>query len=396
MNADTRRKIAVIALDLDRTGISAVIMNYCRRIDRREFDLSLFVGDRVMPEYLEECGQLGIRVNILPLKHRDPTGYYTGLYRLLKQERYEIVHVHGNSAMITPELVIAVLTGIKARAAHSHNTACDHPVIHRLLSPFFGCLYQKAIACSRPAGQWMFGNRPFEVLQNGIDTSRYQYDRETRRRFRERLGIGDAFLVGHAAQYTLQKNHEFLLEVFRKLAEKREDAWLLLAGNGPRFGDVEQKIKKHPYRDRILVLGDLPQIEEAYSAMDLFVLPSLFEGFPVVLVEAQAAGLPCLVSDRITKEVNLSGNVHFLPITSADIWADAIRLEMETQADSRQDCGAQSAKRGERSAQARQCIIAEGYDAGSNAARLQEIYREMLSGEQKGTKETCRGTRFPR
>lgn len=379
MNADTRRKIAVIALDLDRTGISAVIMNACRQIDRKEFALSLFVGDRVMPEYLEECRQLGVRVNILPLKHRDPAGYYAGLYRLLKQERYELVHVHGNSAMITPELAIAALTGIRVRIAHSHNTACDHPVMHQLLRPFFGCLYQKAIACSHLAGQWMFGNRPFEVLQNGIDTSRYLYNEETRRRFRKRLGIGDAFLIGHAAQYTLQKNHEFLLEVFQKLAEKREDVWLMLAGNGPRFLEIEQKIKEHPYRDRILVLGDLPQIEEAYSAMDLFVLPSLFEGFPVVLVEAQAAGLPCLVSDRITKEVNLSGNVHFLPITSADVWADAIWLEMETQADCRPDCSAWSVRRRERSGQARQRIIAEGYDAKSNVIRLQEIYRELLS-----------------
>ena len=382
MNAEKRRKIAVIALDLDRTGISAVIMNYCRQIDREAFGMSLFVGDRVMPEYLKECQTLGVCVNILPLKHRDPAGYYTGLYRLLKQERYDLVHVHGNSAMITPELVIAAMAGIKARIAHSHNTACDHPVMHRLLHPFFCRLYQKAIACSRPAGQWMFGNHPFEVLQNGIDTSRYQYDREKRRCFRNQLGIGDAFLIGHVAQYTLQKNHEFLLEVFQKLAEKQENVRLLLAGNGPRFSEIKQKVREHPYRERILVLGDLPGMEDAYSAMDLFVLPSLFEGFPVVLVEAQDAGLPCLVSDRITKEVNLTGNVHFLPITSADVWADAIWLEMET--DGRQDGEARSAGRRERSMQAQQCILAERYDAGSNVVRLQEIYQELLSEKNRG------------
>lgn len=366
---NSKIKIGMIALDLDRTGISTVIMNCCRNIDRAKFDIDLLVGDRVVSEYIEECKELGVEVIEFPLKHRDSKGYYMGLLKVLKAKKYDIVHVHGNSAMVTPDLFLAFLAGTKARVVHSHNTTCDHITMHKMLSPIFHRLYKKGIACSTPAGEWMFGNRPFEVLPNGIQTEHYRYDEKKRQEFRKRLGVTDEFLLGHIAQYTVQKNHPFLLKAFEEIAKEHENVKLLLVGSGPNFDEIMQKIEQHPYKERIIVLGDSSEIDFVYNAIDAFVLPSLFEGLPLVLVEAQAAGLTCLVSDKVARESDMSGNIEFVTIDSAKAWEQAVAKEMSKKKENRE----------KKSQKARECIIKNKYDVQSSVLRLQEIYKDLLS-----------------
>lgn len=362
----SKMKIGMLALDLDRTGISTVIMNCCRYINRTNFEIELLVGDRVVPEYADECERLGIQIIRLPLKHEYTRQYYVKLFKILWDKKYDIFHVHGNSAMVTPDLFLAHLAGIRLNLVHAHNTTCDYPVIHRLLSPFFRLMYKKGLACSIQAGQWMFGKNRFEVLHNGIETGIYRYNQEKRKEFRKKIHMKEEFLIGHAGQFDAQKNQRFLLKVFAQTSEKQENIRLLLAGNGPDFEEIMDEIDKHPYKERIIVLGDSSQMDYVYNAVDLFVLPSLFEGLPLVLVEAQAAGLTCLVSDRVSHEADLSGNIEFLPVDSTDVWENAIKREICKKED-----------RQKKSENAQKRILENEYDAKNSVLKLQKIYQDL-------------------
>ncbi len=425
---EEKRKIAMVALDLSRTGISTVIMNFCRYRDKKEFQVELLVGEGVVEEYERECRDLSVKLLVLPSKHRDPAGYYKELFEALKQGNYDIVHVHGNSAMILPELFLARLAGCRARVAHSHNITCDHVMLHRLLRPFFFLFYEKGIACSIQAGQWMFGKRLFEVLANGIDAERYAFSEEICKK---------AFLIGHVAQYTPQKNHGFLLEVFSLVADREEAAKLLLVGDGMLFEEISSKVKEHPFRERIHILGDVQDMPGLYSRLNLCVLPSLFEGLPLVLVEAQASGLTCLVSDRVPKAADMTGDMKFIPIASqnaAKLWKEAILEEIAIWKQEKQACekhGAETEekqneksakehcrkerenkskeektevarqtghisskeyldeKRRKRSVQAITQIRESGYDVRDCVRRQQAMYRELL-GKQPGSKRRAR------
>ena len=297
-------KVAMVAVDLSRTGISAVIMNYCRYINKRKFEISLLVGNHILNNYREECKKMGINIIELPFKLENSVSYYKELTKKLNEKRYDIVHVHGNSSMITPELILAKICGIKVRIAHSHNTTCNHKILNKILKPLFKIGYTDGFACGRLAGKWMFGQKPFCVIPNGFDVNKFAFDSEARNQIRSELEIEDKYVVGHIGQFNDQKNHRFLFEIFDKLAQINDDIVLLLIGNGPDYLQICKLIEKHRYKDRIIVYGETNSPEKMYSAMDCFVFPSKYEGLPVSLLEAQISGLPCIASDKITKEVD--------------------------------------------------------------------------------------------
>lgn len=318
-------RIAMVAVDLSRTGISTVIMNYCRTIDLSKFKIDLLVGNHIITEYRKECEKLGINIIELPFKFDDAKGFYLGLFKNLSSKKYDIVHVHGNSAMITPELFIAFVRGIKVRIAHSHNTTCDHKKIDRLLRPFFKLMYTNGFACSEMAGKWLFQNQKFEIIYNGFKTEKFAFSDKNRKKIRHQLQIEDKFVIGHVGQFNDQKNHKFLLRLFETIGKQRENAVLLLIGNGPDKEEICELINEHPFRDRIIVYGETEHPEEMYCAMDVFVFPSKFEGLGIVLLEAQISGLRCVVSDVIPSEAIISKNVEVFSLDdSLETWSGAI------------------------------------------------------------------------
>lgn len=301
--------VAMLAADLGRTGISTVIMNYCRNIDKDLFKIDLLVGNHILPEYREECERFGISIVELPFKLENPKRYYRKLWQALSGDKYDIVHIHGNSAMITPELIIARLKRIKVRIAHSHNTTCNHLLLNQILKPVFNLMYTEGFSCSRDAGQWMFGNKKFYIIPNGFNIEHFKFVQENRDEIRGSLNLVGKYVIGHIGQFNSQKNHKFLLAVFEKVAEKKEDAYLILVGNGPDFKEICQIIEKHPFKEKIILYGETDYPEKIYSAMDVFAFPSKHEGLGIVLLEAQVSGLPCVVSDVIPKEAIISNNV---------------------------------------------------------------------------------------
>lgn len=318
-------RIAYLTKDMPVNGITTVIMNYCRNIDMSKFQITIFSGAPIVQMYRDECTSLGVDVVELPAKKTESKKYYMALWKHLSKKKFDIVHVHGNSATITVELSIAMLKGIKVRIAHSHNSTCDYLRSHKILSPIFNLVYTHGFACSDLAGRWMFGNHKFAVLPNGFDTKKFVFDAQKRASIRSELGVAGKFVIGHVGCFNDQKNHPYLLKIFEKVAAENSEAYLLLVGEGPNFEQVNRSIQNHPYRDRIIYYGVTEHVEYIYDAIDVFVFPSKHEGLGIVLLEAQINGLPCVTSDVVPQEVMLGNRIMFLPLVdNVDEWKEAI------------------------------------------------------------------------
>lgn len=369
---ESKLRIAYLTKDMAVNGITAVIMNYCRHLDRDRYQLTVLAGSPITETYRTECEKLGVQLIELPPKKSAPKAYYRAIWKHLSARAFDVVHIHGNSATITVELAIAAWKGIGVRIAHSHNTTCDNEKLHKLLSPLFRLLCTHRIACGEEAGKWMFGRKPFVSLPNGIDNARFAFDPNKRAEVRRELGV-EGYLIGHIGRFNDQKNHPFLLSVFEKAAAVLPNAYLLLVGDGPNYDKVTAMIETHPYKSRIICYGTTDRMDAVYSAIDVFVLPSLFEGLPVALIEAQSAGLDCVVSDRVTGEADLTNSVAFLPIDDAAGWAEKLSALSTTHTEvDRERC----------SAERRDRITRAGYDAAVNARMLSSIYDDAVGGRR--------------
>jgi glycosyltransferase involved in cell wall biosynthesis len=252
---------------------------------------------------------------------------------------YDIIHYHLSSIS---ELAIFKYAKKKGRKiiVHSHNTFTDVP--SRLRRIVFGCLHKVLrifanrysdvkCACSAPAAKWMFGSKSKNaiIMNNAIDVGKFKFNEAYRSELRERYNITQDIILGHAGRFSVQKNQNFLLDIFNALLEIRKDCALVLMGNGELVNSVKQKAKDLGIEDKVVFIDFQEDIYKYYSLFDLFVLPSLFEGLPITLVEAQANGLSCLVSDAITRESDLSGLVEFFPLTDGcEKWAEKINEKL--------------------------------------------------------------------
>jgi glycosyltransferase involved in cell wall biosynthesis len=249
--------------------------------------------------------------------------------------------------------------GVPVRIGHAHNSSQPRDAKY-LLKLFYKRLIAgqatQLFACSDEAGRWMFGNADFRVLNNAIDAGKYAFDAAIRSEVRHELGLpADALVVGHVGRFDPQKNHRFLVEIFEKMSK---DARLLLVGDGVLRPDVEQQAEALGIRDRILFTGVRTDVDRLLQAMDVFLMPSLFEGLPVSIVEAQAAGLPCLISDKVPIECKKTELVTQLPLAASSAeWAGAVLSAAET---SRRNTLEQ--------------IRGAGFDIRANAEWLQNYY----------------------
>lgn len=320
-----RIRVAMLATNLELNGISSVIMNYVRYLDLSKYNLTIIAGKSIEEKYRLECNDRG--VNIIELPHRldDTKGYYYNLYKSLKKGNFDIFHVHGSSATLAIDLMIAKLAGIKLRIAHSHNTTTNNMKLHKILTPIFKVLYTKGFACGIAAGKWLFGNRDFVVIPNGFDVKKFMYSKKARDKFRENNNLENTIVLGHVGRFNRQKNHPFILKVFDELIKLNSKYRLLLVGNGPDFNKVQSLIEKSQNSDKIILYGETINPSDVYMAMDKFILPSLYEGLPVVLLEAQISGLPAIVSNVVTSEVKMTDNLIFESLkNSPKKWAKSI------------------------------------------------------------------------
>ena len=352
-------------------GITSVIMNYYRNMNRTGMQIDFVVKNEISEEFRAELEGSGATVHYIP-RNSNPLKYMRQLYRVCKDGGYDVVHIHGNSAMMLLDVLPAVWARVPVRIVHSHNTTCSHVMLHKLLRPLFHRSYTHGFACGEDAGKWLYGRRPFTVLKNGIELAQYRYDPAVREEYRNQIGAGDRTVIGHVGNFIEQKNHTFLLDWFAELVKEDDRYLLLLLSDGALLDEMKAKAHRLGLDDKVLFMGKSTKARCYFQAMDLFVLPSLHEGLPVVLVEAQAAGLPCLVADTVAAEANLTGTLRYLPINSTRVWVDAVR-STETAADRAAQSDAWIEK-----------ITEAGYDVVANANCMKELYEEYCRQRKKG------------
>lgn len=309
-------------------GVEAVVMNYYRHIDRSkvQFDFLVDADSTLVPR--EEIESLGGRIFEIP-PYQHVFEYQRELQRLFKQEGWKIVHSHINALSVFP-LRAAKKAGVPVRIAHSHSTSGKGEYAKNALKSVLKTQSNRypthRFACSKFAGEWLFGKAAhFEVVYNAIDLDRFRFNVEARAEARADLGlVGNQFAIGHVGRFTAQKNHAFLIDVFTEVAKRRDDAVLLLVGTGEAEASVKALVDERGLTDRVKFLGQRSDVNRLYQAFDAFVLPSLYEGLGLVGVEAQVSGLPCLLSDAITREVDVTGECRFLPIEEKLNWINVL------------------------------------------------------------------------
>lgn len=318
-------KVLVIATTrLGYEGITSVIMNYYRNINLDKIKYDFILGSGAMDWVINEIKDKGGDIYNIPIRNKNPLKYLFKLVRIIKKNKYKIIHVHGNSSTIYLEMLAAKLSNVPIRIAHSHNSTCNHKFIHYLLKKPLNKIITNPIACSKLAGNWLY-NKEYTIINNGIDIEKFIYNEKIRNEYRKKFDIENRFVIGHIGHFSYQKNHEFLLNIFKEIYKKEPSAILILIGDGKLRKEIEDQIENLKIEKNVILLGKRDDIFNIIQAMDVFLFPSRFEGLPVSLVEVQAAGIQCIVSDAITKECNITGKVKYISLKKDKVyWAEEV------------------------------------------------------------------------
>lgn len=314
------------------SGVMSVIMNYYRNIDRDKVQFDFIYFTRSDDTYKEEIKSYGGNTYLVPKPSLKPV-FKAELLKTITSSKY--IALHNHVVFLTSYLApIAKKNDIKNVITHCHATMYSDKMINSIRNQLLCLGFKKHathyFACSEAAGRFLYGKESMDagkvvVINNAIDYEKFRFNEAIRNRVRCELGMKNHFVVGHVGQFRKNKNHTFLIKIFAALKEKGRHAKLILVGKGPLFEQIKREIKKLNINSDVLLLGKRNDVHELLQGMDIFVLPSFFEGLSVAGVEAQAAGLPCVISDTVTNEVNISDLVVFKSLNDSPVsWADAI------------------------------------------------------------------------
>ena len=311
-------------------GVETYLMNYYRNINHDKFQFD-FIS--IYPElcFEDEITKFGGRIYHLPSEKRRPLKYFNELVKIMKS--YRIVHINMLSAANILPIIAARKAKVKHIIVHSHNSNTPSGVIRKILDRINRVYLRKNAtdfwACSNLAGEWLFGKKicqsdSFKVIPNAVDVKDFKFNFNIRNSLRKKLKIEEKFVIGHVGRFSYQKNHEFLIKMFYEFQKDRPDAILMLIGEGELKEKVEKQVKDFKIEDKVLFIGITDKVYEYLNAMDVFVLPSRFEGLPVVGIEAQMTETPCIFSSNITQEVDISKNSQFVDL-DIEKWSNALQ-----------------------------------------------------------------------
>ena len=310
-------------------GVAAYISNYFQNMDLNKFDVTFLVVRNIKNKgRYKEIKEKGGKIHELYFE-KNIIKYSEKVDNYFKNNNYDIIHCNvANVAFII--LKYAKKHNIPVRIMHSHGTISSDRFANRIRNDVLIKIGKKYaneyFACSMAAGKAMFGNKDFYVVNNAINYEKYYFDEDIRKKCRKELNIDDKIVVGTIGRSVPQKNHKYLIKVFSKVVENNGNMILIIIGGGPLDNKLQKLINELKLQDYVKLLGNREDAYKLYNAMDLFVLPSLYEGLPVVGIEAQVNGLNCIMSDKITEEVNFLNKCKFISINnrSINLWKNEI------------------------------------------------------------------------
>lgn len=341
------KRVLCIINTMNTGGAETFLMKVFRALDRTKYQMDFCVNVE-KNFYDKEICELGGKIFYIPPKSNGIKTFKKNLSELIKREKYEyVLRITSNAAGFL-DLKIAKKAGAKICSARSSNSSDGLGVKAKMIHRLGRFLYEKYVdvkfAPSDLAAEYTFGKKSIKqrkalILNNGIDLDVFRYYSEERDKLRKELKIDDKIVVGHIGRFMEQKNHSFLLDVFREIKDKEKNAVLLLiGGNGDLEASVKEKVELLGINDSVIFAGIRSDIPQILSAMDVFVMPSFYEGMPNTVIEAQATGLHCVISNTITKQANITGIVQYLSLDdSAQVWAKKVlELVRKPRVDTRQ------------------------------------------------------------
>ena len=396
--------VLVLITVMDRAGAETMMMNYLRNIDRNKIHMDFLINREQRADYEDEIEKLGSKVYHMCALYPGKIRRYKKEFKsfLTRYPQYDIIHSNLEERSYYA-LKIAKSMGISVRIAHAHSAPQGYNVkmimrlyLRKKLQKY--CTHK--LACGEKAGKWLFGKssclismeqyvkrekteqfmengntcntaNTVVLMKNAIEVKRFLYSDSIRNNIRKKLKIKDSTLViGHVGRFTGDKNQSFLVDVFKNVNNRHSDCMLLLVGGGkPREeirykGAIRSKVNQNSLKNKVRFLGVRDNISEIMQAMDIFVMPSKSEGFPVTLVEAQAAGLRCLVSDEICYDVNLTDEIQYKSLEDGEQeWAEKV-LSMVSGSD--RGLGTMNEQ-----------VAQKGYDISDNAGQLEKFYQML-------------------
>jgi len=375
------KRILQVFTIMNRGGAESMIMSYYRNIDRSKVQFDFLVHRFEKGAFDEEIEQLGGQIfRIAPIPFFNLNKYQKKLDKFFKEHQYNIIHSHLN-AMSKYVLKIAKKNNTNTRIAHSHialpilsivNIREQKLSIIDIFKIFYKNIAKKNItnyatnyfACEQKAANWLFNNTSeVHIINNAIDSRQFRYNEEKSHLLKIKLGLNNKLIFGHVGRFNTQKNHLFLISIFYEIQKLQPNSILLLVGDGILKAKMIDKVEKLSISNKIVFLGVRSDIPEILQSFDIFLFPSLFEGLPVTLIEAQASGLKCFTSNTIDKDVDISGLINPISLEkSAKEWATII---LENKDYTRKD--------------QYQTIVKNGYDIKENAKKLENFYLSQLS-----------------
>lgn len=358
------KRILCILSSLDVGGAETFLMKVYRVLPPEKYQFDFIVSEE-NGCYTQEVLNRGGKIYKIPLRTKDPAGALDGIRKIVRENGYRHVLKLGDSPIASLDLIAARMGGARCLAMRSCNALTGlsrkQKCVDALFRPVLNAAANVKLAPSMLAAEFTFGKRQahknVHLLHNGVDLTVFHYDEDGRRRIRQEFVLSDKLVIGHVGRFHEQKNHLFLLEVFRKIRNIRTDAVLLLVGTGNLEASIHCRVKELGLEDAVIFAGQRFDIPQLLSAMDVFVFPSFHEGMPNTVIEAQAAGLPCVIADTITPEADITGLVDYLPLTaSPEYWAQkALAAVKEERRETGQD------------------FLSHGYDIESVAKELLEL-----------------------
>lgn len=322
-------RVLQVVNTMNHAGLETMLMNYYRHIDKTKIQFDFLTHRPDKGDYDNEIGDLGGKVYYAPrLYPQNYLAYFKWMKNFfVEHPEYRIIHSHIDAMSYLP-LLAAKKANLPVRISHSHSTSIDRDFKY-ILKQFYRSrinhVATEQLACGQEAGKFLYNGRSFQVIPNAVDASKFYFNSIVRASKREELGITDEFVVGHVGRFYYPKNHVFLVKIFKEILKLEPNALLLLVGTGENQKEIIQYSLELNLVENVQFLGNRSDVAELYQTMDVFVLPSLFEGVPLVGVEAQFSDLPCFFSNKVPEEVKFNEKSKFISLDeSAEEWAKDI------------------------------------------------------------------------